>query len=252
MWCASYVRKLHIYKEGKDSLVFKIVDIKKIINTVIPHFDKFSLQTKKKADFELFKRIVEIMHRKEHLLSNGLQEIVNLKASLNLGLSGDLKGIFPNTVPVPRPLVESLELPHPQWLAGFASGEGCFAANLNFVFFFISAYKAGVQVLLRFSLTQHSRDEQLLKSLGDYLGCGKVYTRDGADSVEFIVFKLSDLAEKILPFFQEHKIIGIKSKDFHDWCKICELMKAKKHLTTEGLAQIRELIAGMNKGRYIR
>lgn len=71
-------------------------------------------------------------------------------------------------------------------------------------------------MLLRFSLSQHFRDELLLKSLENYLGCGKVYNRGGADSVEFIVYKLSDLVEKIIAFFQEHKIIGIKSKDFHD------------------------------------
>ena len=40
-----------IYKGSKDSLVFKIFDIEQNINTVIPHFDKFPLQTQKKADF---------------------------------------------------------------------------------------------------------------------------------------------------------------------------------------------------------
>ena len=41
-----------IYKGSKDSsIVFKIFDIEKIIKTVIPHFDKFPLQTQKKADF---------------------------------------------------------------------------------------------------------------------------------------------------------------------------------------------------------
>lgn len=109
-----YFGRGNIYKGGKDSLVFKIVDIKQIINTVISHFDKFPLQTQKKADFELFKRIVEIMHLKEHLQSNGLQKIVNLKASLNFGISEDLKAIFPKIDPVPRPLVEYSELPHPQ------------------------------------------------------------------------------------------------------------------------------------------
>ena len=156
------------------------------------------------------------------------KKIVNLKASLNFGLSEDLKAIFPNTVPVSRPLVKfsSEELPHPQWLAGFASGEGCFAVSL----IKSSAYKTGVQVLLRFSLTQHSRDEQLLKRLENHLGCGKIFTRGGVDSKEFIVYKLFDLVEKIIPFFQEHKIIWIKSKDFHDWCNICNLWLLKNIL----------------------
>ena len=232
-------------KGGKDSLVFKIVDLKQIISIVIPHFVNYPLLTQKKADFELFKLIVEIMDRKEHLLSNGLQEIVNLKASLNFGLSEGLQELFPNTIPVPRSLVDNMKLPHPQWLAGFASGEGCFAVSIRKS----SAYKAGVQVLLRFSLTQHSKDEQLLKNFVDYLGCGKVYTRGNADKVEFIAYKLSDLVGKVLPFFREYRILGIKSQDFSDWCKICELVESKKHLTTEGLLLISELKAGMNKGR---
>jgi hypothetical protein len=91
----SYFGCGNIYKDGEDSLVLKIVDIKQIINTLITHFDKYPLQTQKKADFILFKKIVGIIHRKEHLTSNGIQEIVNLKASLNLGVSDYLKAIFP-------------------------------------------------------------------------------------------------------------------------------------------------------------
>ena len=67
---------------------------------------------------------------------------------------------------------------------------------------------------------------------------GKFLLVGGADSKEFIVYKLFDLVEKIIPFFQEHKTIGVKSQDFHDWCNICELMVAKKHLTIEGLARM--------------
>jgi hypothetical protein len=54
----------------------------------------------------LFKKAVEIMNRKEHLTSEGLQEIINLKASMNLGLSDELKVVFPNTNQVSRPKVE--------------------------------------------------------------------------------------------------------------------------------------------------
>jgi hypothetical protein len=42
---------------------------------------------------------------KEHLTKTGLIKIVALKASLNLGLSDELKKEFPNVVPIERPLV---------------------------------------------------------------------------------------------------------------------------------------------------
>ena len=49
----------------------------------------------------------------EHLSIKGLQEIVNIRASMNLGLSDSLKTIFPNTVPVFRPQLENITIPHP-------------------------------------------------------------------------------------------------------------------------------------------
>ena len=56
---------------------------------------------------ELFKQIVEKMNRKEHLTTEGVQEIVNLKASMNFGvLSDNLLSAFPNTVAVSRPIIK--------------------------------------------------------------------------------------------------------------------------------------------------
>jgi hypothetical protein len=34
-----------------------------------------------------------------------------------------------------------------------------------------------------------------------------------------------------------------------DFCRVAELLKQKKHLTWEGLGQIRQIKEGMNKGR---
>lgn len=66
---------------------------------------------------------------KDHLTSEGLQKIVNIRASINLGLTEKLKENFPNTLPVARPLVENQIIPHSKWVAGFtcfAGGDGCF------------------------------------------------------------------------------------------------------------------------------
>lgn len=50
----------------------------------------------------------------QHLLTEGLQDIVNLRASINLGLSEDLKLAFPNTISVSRPVLEKKDrlIPH--------------------------------------------------------------------------------------------------------------------------------------------
>ena len=65
--------------------------------------------------------VVEMMSRKEHLTFEGLQQIVNFKASMNLGLSNELKKAFPNTMPVPRPLVVNQIIKDPPHFYGGGS-----------------------------------------------------------------------------------------------------------------------------------
>lgn len=152
-----------------------------------------------------------IMHRKEHITQEGLLTIISLRASLNLGLSEGLKTAFPNIIPVLRPKVENIAIPHGEWLAGFTTGDGCF-----FVFVSKSStHASGFQVQLVFQITQHSRDERLIQSLISYLGCGKLVTSSDG-KVQFRVEKFSDNFEKILEFFSNHNVRGVKVEDFND------------------------------------
>lgn len=64
------------------------------------------------------------------------------------------------------------------------------------------------QVQLRFQLTQHIRDEQLMKNLMDYLGCGNVSKNRGA--IYFQVTNFSDLTNKIIPILQKYPLQGEK------------------------------------------
>jgi hypothetical protein len=52
-----------------------------------------------------FFNIVELINKGEHLNKDGIIKIVNLKASLNKGLSDKLKICFPNTIKVDRPKI---------------------------------------------------------------------------------------------------------------------------------------------------
>ncbi len=62
------------------------------------------------------------MDEAKRLTEVDLQTIVNLRASLNLGLSEVLKAAFPSTTPVVRPELSKPEVPHPEWMAGFTTG----------------------------------------------------------------------------------------------------------------------------------
>lgn len=107
----------------------------------------------------------------------------------------------------------------------------------------------GVGVKLVFRITQHIRDESLMKSFILYLGCGKVYKKTSKDAVDFMVTGFSDITDKIIPFLSQYPILGKKSEDFQDFSHIADLMKDKKHLTKEGLDEILKIKAGMNTGR---
>jgi hypothetical protein len=84
-----------------------------------------------------------------------------------------------------------------------------------------------------------------------YFGCGNLYSIKTRKAVDYCVVKYSDLTEKIIPFFEKHLIIGVKSQDFSDFCRVALLMKDNKHLTPSGLDQIRKIKACMNKGRCV-
>lgn len=77
-----------------DNALWRVGSIAELNNVVIPHFDKYPLITQKLADYLLFRDAVKLMSTKQHLGPGGLDKIVNLKASLNLGLSGELQAVF--------------------------------------------------------------------------------------------------------------------------------------------------------------
>ena len=92
----------------------------------------------------------------------------------------------------------------------------------------ISASKThsiGFQVQLEFQLTQHVRDEQLMRSLIKYLDCGNIYQKEQV--FDFRVRKFQDIVNKIIPFFKNYPIVGVKALDFAYFCRVAEMMKNK-------------------------
>jgi len=107
-----------VTRYGVDKVTYRVNNLNEITYILIPHFQQYALNTNKKADFELFSRAVELMRNKEHLTQEGLEKLVAIKASMNLGLSDSLKVAFPLCKPVSRPLY-ALHPLCPQWVAGF-------------------------------------------------------------------------------------------------------------------------------------
>lgn len=112
--------------------------------------------------------------------------------------------------------------------------------------------KHGYRVQLRFRITQHSRDEELMITIINYLGSGSLYYYSNQKAVALTVVDLSDINKKIIPFFDKNPILGVKQLDFLDFCKVAKLMTHGSHLTSEGLDFIRIIKDGArseNKNR---
>lgn len=232
-----------IFKLGKDSIQYRATSHKDLA-IIVEHFDKYPLISQKRADCELFKQAFNLISHKEHLTTEGLQKLVAIKASMNNGLSDELKAAFPNISPVTRPLVQNQEIIDPDWVVGFVDAEGCFFVN----HYKSSTHKLGFGVQCVFYITQHIRDAELINSFNNYFGCGR-YRPGNGQGGNFIVTDFTDITGKIIPFFKKYPLHSVKNLNFLDFCRVVEIVRAKAHLTPEGLEKIRRIKEGMNSGR---
>ena len=76
--------------------------------------------------------------------------------------------------------------------------------------------KIGYQVILITKITQHVKDEQLLKNLVTFLKCGRYYKRPTENVGDFLCKSLYENLNIVLPFFQKYLILGTKALNFED------------------------------------
>ena len=235
----------NIHKHGKDSVQFRVDSIKEL-QIILDHFDKYPLMSAKIADYILFKKAFNIIKAGEHLNKEGLLKIIGIKASLNLGLSPNLKESFPNFVLVSRPEYSFKEIIHPEWVAGFISGDGSFNIKTSSS---ISS-KLSSRVQLRFGVGLNLRDKELIQGLVVFFNLeqGK-HIHTTSDSVHLEISKFTDIVNIIIPFFDKYPIQGIKSLDFADFKKVASIVEDKGHLTLNGYNNIMSIKGGMNKNR---
>jgi hypothetical protein len=105
-----------ITKHGENAIQYR-VNSQKDLMIIIDHFYKYPLITQKWADYALFKHAFNLISSKEHLTAEGLQKLVAIKASMNNGLTEELKAAFPNTIPFQRPKVMDGVIKDPRWVA---------------------------------------------------------------------------------------------------------------------------------------
>jgi len=231
------------------SIMYQVTKLEDLVN-IIEHFKIYPLKTQKYADFLLFKKGFDIINNKKHFTIEGLHEVISIRASLNKGLPERLKLSFPSIKPIVRPEIPRFYLVPmnsniKHWVAGFVSGEACFFIQTSKS----KTHKLGISVTLNFFVIQNIRDSYLLSSFVQVFGCGSFYIVEKSGIIIFSVRKFSDITEKIIPFFEEYNIQGVKAKEFNDFKEASILMKSKLHLTKEGLDKIFLIKSRMNFNR---
>ena len=81
-WGFGVVRKNH-----GDRLCYRVRGVQHLTQTIIPFFEKHSLKTKKKIDFLKFRKVLQLIEKKQHLTIEGLLQIDVLRREMNTGQS---------------------------------------------------------------------------------------------------------------------------------------------------------------------
>ncbi len=214
--------------------------------------EKYPLISAKICDYTLFKECFEIIKHKQHLTESGLLKLVSLKASLNWGLSDNLKRAFPNIIPIERPQYIFKDISNLFWISGFISGEGSFQIITRSKDTSATSYarENDFRTFLRFAVNLHIREEEVIKALALNFKRPEdknVYLSE--KSVILQITKISDIINIVIPFFDKYPVFGIKSLDFADFKKVAFMIKSKEHLTQEGFNKILKIKSNMNQRR---
>lgn len=81
----------------------------------------------------------------------------------------------------------------------------------------------------------------------NFFCCGKVYRIKNREVCEFVVTRIDDIINIIIPFFDKHFILGSKHMNYIKFKEAATLIKNKQHLNEEGIYKIKELKNSMNK-----
>ena len=132
---------------------------------------------------------------------------------------------------------------NPQWVSGFADAESCFMIQI-----YKNTGKLGWAISPSFVVHLHSKDINLLYALQNYFGVGKVFEAKDGKSASFVVKKLKDILDVIIPHFKQYPLQSGKSVDFEIWALCINILFKKEHLTIDGLKKIVSLKYALNKG----
>jgi hypothetical protein len=109
---------------------FRVKKVSDILQFIIPHFDKYPLQSTKFISFYLFKAAVNLMDKKHHITLSGFKDLLAYKAALKKGLSAKIfqSELFSDIKPFNTEgiFVKKESALEPEYISGFVAADGSF------------------------------------------------------------------------------------------------------------------------------
>lgn len=136
----------------------------------------------------------------------------------------------------------------PDYVCGFVDGEGCF----TIVIAKHKQKKLGLDARLHFEIELRDDDEELLRNIQETLGCGRIYHLNYLKygwhpHVELKVSSIREIKNVLIPFFLRHPLQGKKRRSFEYFVQAAEIFYIKRHLTQEGIEELRRIQKNMNR-----
>lgn len=219
---------------------------KDLIQIILPIFDSFSLNSSKYLNFVLFKEVVVMIERKEHLTIMGFQKIISIKEKMNKN-SVDISMFKDHQIKITIP-----------WLIGLIEGDGTFSTNKLVPRLSIQlTLKEEASIFFIFrrgALLARLRRRSL--AIRDFFGIGYIHyekprnrSLNEKPMVQLEFNNVRFLFNFILKEFNSFSMFSKKKLDFNDWAIIVKLYYFGYHLLPSGKSLIEKLKARMNAYR---
>ncbi len=133
----------------------------------------------------------------------------------------------------------------PWYVTGLTEGEGCFCVSLAVR----AKMRTGLEARPSYSLSLNEKDEDLLTALKEFFGCGWIRASRGDRTFKYEVRSVTELAERVVPHFEEFPLRGAKARSFAGFAEVCRMLGQGEHLSREGMAEIVRIAYEMNLGK---
>lgn len=128
------------------------------------------------------------------------------------------------------------------YLLGFTDAEGCFSISLKKQ----NSSRFGWALDPLFQITQHKSSKEVLELFQQELTCGRIIEKPGQpDLMLYLVDNRRQLIEKIIPFFEQYKLLG-KNQDFEKFKTVIMGLESKMHHKADSFIELIKLCYKMN------